>query len=75
VPTAETKKAFDENCGICHADGENGAPKTETLTRLNAADVLTKVTTGSMSGFATTLSAQQKRDIAEMVTGKRLPPQ
>ena len=75
VPTAETKKTFDENCGICHADGENGAPKTETMTRLDAASVLTKVTTGSMSGFATTLSAQQKRDIAEMVTGKRLPPQ
>jgi Raf kinase inhibitor-like YbhB/YbcL family protein len=75
VPTAEIKAAFDSNCGICHADGENGAPLTTAMMRLDAASVLTKVTTGSMSGFANSLSAQQKRDIAEMVTGKRLPPQ
>jgi mono/diheme cytochrome c family protein len=74
VPTAETKAAFDSSCAFCHDDGENGAPKTPTLTRLEATAALEKITTGSMAGFAGALTPQQKRDVAEMITGKRLPP-
>ena len=73
APNPATKAAFDANCGICHATGENGAPLTATFARLEAAAVLQKVTTGSMAGYAGSLSAQQKRDIAELVTGKKLP--
>jgi Raf kinase inhibitor-like YbhB/YbcL family protein len=67
------KAPFDANCGICHATGENGAPLTATLTRLEPAAVVEKVTTGTMAGFAAALSPQQKRDVAEYVTGKKLP--
>jgi polyvinyl alcohol dehydrogenase (cytochrome) len=73
TPPAGTKALFTDNCAFCHDSEENGAPLTEKLKELEPAAIVEKLTTGTMAGFAASLSAQQKREIAEFVTGKKLP--
>jgi mono/diheme cytochrome c family protein len=69
----ETKDLFAERCGVCHDTGENSAPLTDDMKRLEPAAVVEKMTTGTMAGMAGGLTDQQKRDIAVFLTGKPLP--
>jgi mono/diheme cytochrome c family protein len=70
---AQTKTAYEENCGFCHDTGENGAPLIDKLKALEPAAIVEKMTTGSMAGFSGALSDPQKREIAVWLTGKGLP--
>ena len=55
---------FSTNCRSCH--GPNGTPIGSSLT---AAQILAKITTGSMSGYASSLSSAQKSALATYVAG------
>jgi polyvinyl alcohol dehydrogenase (cytochrome) len=69
----EVKDLFTERCGVCHDTGENGAPLTGDMKKLDPVAVVEKLTTGTMAGMAGGLSDQQKREIAAFVTGKAAP--
>jgi polyvinyl alcohol dehydrogenase (cytochrome) len=66
------KDLFAERCGVCHDTGENSAPLTGDMKKLEPAAVVEKMTAGTMAGMAGGLSDQQKREIAAFVTGKLL---
>jgi polyvinyl alcohol dehydrogenase (cytochrome) len=73
APPQDTKTVFETNCGFCHNTGENGAPLTDALRKLDPVAVVEKMTTGTMAGFAGALDEKQKREVAAFVTGKPLP--
>jgi len=60
---------YAARCNTCHAAGGGGAPPIEKL-KANAPEaILEKLTTGSMQYMAAGLGDQDKRDIAEFLTG------
>jgi polyvinyl alcohol dehydrogenase (cytochrome) len=69
----EVKDLFAARCGICHDTGEDNAPMTSEMKKLEPAAVVEKLTTGTMAGMAAGISDDQKRELAVFVTGKPFP--
>ena len=63
---------FERRCAICHDNPgpDSRAPSREALRQLTPERVLAALTTGSMSSQATGMNDDQKRAMAEFVTGK-----
>jgi polyvinyl alcohol dehydrogenase (cytochrome) len=64
--------AFERRCATCHDNPgpESRAPSREALRRFTPEQVLAALTTGSMASRARDISDEQKRTMAELVTGK-----
>jgi mono/diheme cytochrome c family protein len=60
---------YAARCNTCHATGAGGAPPIDKLKTDAPESILEKLTTGSMQYMAAGLSDQDKRDIAEFLTG------
>jgi polyvinyl alcohol dehydrogenase (cytochrome) len=75
VSPASMTSRFESGCAICHdnpADPNTAAraPNREALRALSTERVYAALTTGSMQTQGASLSDEQKRAIAELVTGK-----
>jgi len=64
--------AFERRCATCHDNPgpESRAPSREALRRFTPEQVLAALTTGSMASRSRDISDEQKRTMAELVTGK-----
>ena len=70
--TADQVMGFERRCAICHDNPgpDSRAPGREALRQLTPERVLAALTTGSMVSQATGMNDDQKRAMAELVTGK-----
>ncbi len=57
-------------CNMCHGTGMGGAPLMEKLATLEPADVVEKMTHGTMAAMSAGISEENKRDIAVFLTKK-----
>src|SRR5439155_3399956 len=64
--------AFERRCATCHDNPgpESRAPSREALRQFTPERVLAALTTGSMAANARGVSDEEKRTMAELVTGK-----
>src|SRR5215510_12621975 len=63
---------FQRTCTQCHMGGVRGAPDMEALRAMSADRVLAAMETGPMISMVTGRSADERRAIAEALTGKKL---
>ena len=63
---------YQRNCGTCHDTGANRAPARDVLKSLSAERVLAAMETGAMVTMANNRTAEERRAIAEFVSGKSL---
>jgi polyvinyl alcohol dehydrogenase (cytochrome) len=66
---------FEQRCGACHsgsAAANNRAPDRAALSQLTPEAVLDAMTTGSMAVNATGMTNEEKRVLAEQLTGRPL---
>ena len=63
---------FKKSCAVCHDAGIGRAPNREILHTMTARQVLAAMETGAMISMAATLTAADRRAIAEFATGKPL---
>src|SRR6266545_5482469 len=70
--TAVMVSPFERRCAICHDNPgtEERAPNREALRQLTPERALAALTTGSMAVNAEGMTDEQKRAMAELVTGK-----
>src|SRR5437867_13124363 len=63
---------FERRCATCHDNPgpESRAPSREALRQFTPERVLAALTTGSMAANARGVSDEEKRTMAELVTGK-----
>jgi polyvinyl alcohol dehydrogenase (cytochrome) len=69
---AEGLRLFEQHCSNCHATGSAGqrAPDLAALAKLPPEEILSALTTGSMSGIAQGLSDPDKRLIAQAISAQ-----
>ncbi len=65
-------KLYKENCAQCHDGGMDRAPSREALKALSADRVLAAMESGPMISMASRRTAQERRTLAEFITGKML---
>lgn len=65
---------YIQRCAVCHDanSGDNRAPSKTALRQMSANNVLLALESGVMQQQAMALSAAEKRNVAEFVTGKTL---
>jgi len=64
---------FGDYCLLCHGNAEvERAPSPSTLKQMSPEKIYTALTTGSMKEMARDLNDDQKRGVAEWVSGRRL---
>src|ERR1700732_2041857 len=63
---------YKRSCAPCHAAGIERAPNRETLHAMTPRQVLVAMENGAMISMAATLTAAERRAIAEFVTEKSL---
>ena len=63
---------YKQNCAMCHDGGMDRAPTREALRGLSADRVLAAMETGPMISMASRRTAQERRILAEFITGKKL---
>jgi polyvinyl alcohol dehydrogenase (cytochrome) len=61
---------YKEQCAKCHERATGRIPGRDALARRTPEDVIRALTTGAMKEQGSSLSAEQKRLVAEFVTGK-----
>lgn len=61
---------YKSTCAACHDAGVERAPSSEALKALSPEQALAAMETGAMSTMASRLTAEQRRAVAEFVTGK-----
>ena len=61
---------FEAQCASCHDSPNTGAPSRAALKQLTPEHVFEVISTGAMAANATKFNAEEKRAIAELVTGK-----
>jgi polyvinyl alcohol dehydrogenase (cytochrome) len=75
VPASSAKQVmgFETHCAICHDNPgpDSRAPSREALRQFTPERVLAALTTGPMAAIATKMTDDEKRTMAELVTGKR----
>ena len=64
--------AFNRACASCHRDGQTTAPTPAVLRQLTPEGVLNSITQGRMQAQGATLSAGERRAVAEYVAGRAL---
>jgi len=69
-PNAEAN--FKAGCATCHEGGTDRAPSRAVLHEMTADRVLAAMETGPMISMAVRFDAEQRRDLAEFLTGKTL---
>ena len=70
--TAKQVMGFERRCAICHDNPapDSRAPSREALRQFTPERVLAALTTGSMVKNAANMTDEEKRTMAELVTGK-----
>lgn len=68
----EGEALFQARCNMCHGTGMGGAPLMDKLASLEPADVVAKMSTGTMAPMSAGISPENQRDIAVFVTKKPL---
>src|SRR5579871_2669853 len=63
---------YKQNCASCHEGGMDRAPRREALRAMSADQVLAAMETGPMISMASRRTAEERRAIAQFVTGKAL---
>lgn len=63
---------YKQNCAACHDGGMDRAPTREALRGLSADRVLAAMESGPMISMASRRTAEERRTIAEFITGKKL---
>jgi len=63
---------FKKHCALCHEAGIEHVPARETLKAMSPERVLAAMESGAMISMASSLSAAERRAVAEFVTGKSL---
>src|SRR5437762_2292112 len=64
---------YKDRCAICHeASAETRAPALAALRQMSAENVVRSLESGLMKEQGATLSAAQKRTVAEFLTGKTI---
>lgn len=61
---------YDANCAACHNGGMNRAPTRDVIGMMLPEQLLYAMESGAMISMAVTLSTEQRRDLAEYLTGK-----
>jgi polyvinyl alcohol dehydrogenase (cytochrome) len=72
LSAADGATLYKEICASCHDGGADRAPNRETLRGMTADRVLDALESGAMISMASRRTAQERRAIAEYVTGKTL---
>jgi len=63
---------YNVRCKGCHAYGQPGIPQAEALKAMSAEAVIRSLERGNMKVMGSSLTAEEKRQVAEFVTAK--PP-
>ena len=66
-PSAEL---YEASCAVCHDGGIDRAPPRDLFNAMLPDQLLHAMEAGSMISMAVTLSAEQRRDLSEYLTGK-----
>jgi polyvinyl alcohol dehydrogenase (cytochrome) len=72
LSAADGATIYKESCSSCHDGGADRAPNREALRGMPAERVLAALETGAMVSMTSRRTAQERRAIAEYVTGKSL---
>ncbi|HTB18708.1 MAG TPA: PQQ-binding-like beta-propeller repeat protein [Bryobacteraceae bacterium] len=72
LSAADGAALYKENCAACHDGGADRAPNREALRGMPAQRVLDALESGAMVTMASRRTAQERRAIAEYVSGKAL---
>jgi polyvinyl alcohol dehydrogenase (cytochrome) len=72
LSAADGAALYKEICASCHDGGVDRAPNPETLHGMPAERVLDALESGAMVSVTSRRTAQERRAIAEYVTGKTL---
>ena len=63
---------YKQNCAQCHDGGMDRAPSSDALKAMSADRVLAAMETGPMISMASRRTAQERRILAEFISGKKL---
>ena len=66
------EQLYSVRCQGCHEPAVSGAPSIEEMRRRIPERVLKALTTGVMAPFAQTLTLEQRVQVAEYLTGKKV---
>lgn len=70
--TAPGRKIYADNCAACHEGGVPRAPSPTFLTLLPGDAIVTALTSGVMKAQGSALTPQQRVEVAEFITKRRL---
>lgn len=65
VPLGEGQVLYEFRCKACHEGGQPGIPDTPALSKMGAAAIVRSLERGSMKAMGATLTADEKRVLAE----------
>src|ERR1051325_6244619 len=71
-PTPTGADLYTRNCASCHDSGANRAPNRDAFRAMPAERILAAMETGPMVTMANNRTADERRAIAELLSGKAL---
>ena len=66
----EGAELYEKHCAVCHNSPETRAPSRETLSKMSPGAVFNALVSGTMAHQAAKMSVDERRTIAEFLTGK-----
>ncbi|MGH1471854.1 MAG: PQQ-binding-like beta-propeller repeat protein [Cellvibrionaceae bacterium] len=69
--SASGEKIYQQNCSICHDNPQNHTPPKATLGTQPPQQIFDTLTSGVMRAQGVLLNSQQKKEVAEYLTGKK----
>lgn len=69
APLSNGQINYDYRCKACHEPGQDGVPDRAALSKMKPAAIVKSLETGRMKVMGSTLTAEEKRQIAAFITG------
>ncbi len=71
----EASQLFKGKCAVCHGGGDSRAPTSQALNAMTPNSIYKALTDGAMREMASELSDEQRQQLAEYLTGRKIGDQ